>query len=172
MKPNDRQNLNPNALHLRTQQWQPVLAAPRFPMLSRLLRWSGRVIVFLAVPLVFLWCFGAICSNGPFASAQWNLLLACGWGVAALVLPFFAGSKMGRWGLRLLCFLLVAVPWSFIRPSNDRLWMPEYAHAPQVTIRGDLGDHREPAQLRLQAGRRGRRAVGDTHGSSGQSAWH
>ena len=138
MKPNNRQNLNPNALHLRTQQWQPVLAAPRFPMLSRLLRWSGRVIVFLAVLLVFLWCFGAICINGPFASAQWNLLLACGWGVSTLVLPFFAGSKIGRWGLRLLCFLLVAVPWSFIRPSNDRLWMPEYAHAPQVTIRGDL----------------------------------
>jgi hypothetical protein len=107
-------------------------------MLSHLLRWTGRLISFLAVLLVLLWCFGAICINGPFASAQWNLWLACGWGIAALVLPFLAGSKKGRWGLRLLCFLVVAVPWSFIRPSNNRVWMPEYAHEPQVTITGDL----------------------------------
>ena len=94
--------------------------------------------VFLAVLLVLLWCFGAICFNGPFANAQGNFMLAFGWGVAAFVLPFFVKSKMGRWAIRLLCFLVVAVPWSFIRASNDRVWLPEYAHEPQVTITGDL----------------------------------
>jgi hypothetical protein len=107
-------------------------------MLSRLLRWTGRLVAFLVVALVSLWCFGAIWFDGPFASASWNWALAFGWGVAALLLPFFSRSKKGRWGIRLLLWLLVVVPWSFIRPSNDRVWLPEYAHEPQATVTGDL----------------------------------
>ncbi|MCE9520458.1 MAG: DUF4105 domain-containing protein, partial [Verrucomicrobia bacterium] len=92
----------------------------------------------MAVFLVLLWCFGAICFDGPFANARWNTLLACGWAVATLALPFFTKSKKGRWGIRLVCLLIVVIPWSLIRPSNNRVWMPEYAHEPHATITEDV----------------------------------
>jgi hypothetical protein len=117
--------------------WRQDPAAMCVSWLWRLIRWCGRSLVFLVVLIALSWCFGAICINGPFDSAQANLLLACVWGIAALGLPFLTGSKLARWGIRLLCFLVVAVPWSFIPASNDRVWMPEYAHEPHATIAGD-----------------------------------
>lgn len=107
-------------------------------MLSRFLRRTGSVIAGLAMFLVLLWCFGAICFDGPFASERWNWLLACGWAVALLALPFLTKSKKHRWSVRLICLLLVVIPWSFIRPSNDRVWLPEYANEAQAGITGDL----------------------------------
>jgi hypothetical protein len=80
-----------------------------------------------------LWAFGAICFDfpgGKWLAFLW-LALAIGarislhhWRWPALVWPAF--------------FLLVWLPWVFIRPSNDRDWAPEYARTPKVTISGDV----------------------------------
>jgi hypothetical protein len=104
-------------------------SSPRPPWWIKLGDWLVRVLTFLAM----LWAFGAICFDfpgGKWLAFLW-LVLAIGARIAlrrsrwpALVWPAF--------------FLLVWLPWVFIRPSNDRDWSVEYARAPKATISGDV----------------------------------
>ena len=107
------------------------------PKPARFLRAIGRLMAFLLFLMVGLWCFGAVYFDGPFVSDRGNFLMACIWSLGTLIFPFFTKSKLGSWIVRSVCVLAVAVPWSFIQPTNDRAWEPEYAREPHATISGD-----------------------------------
>lgn len=108
----------PNPRYLRLPPW-----------VRRLPIWLLRLLVVLAT----IWAFGAIWFDlpGRVVSAFLWLLAA----IATLVL--MRNSRRASFVLPVF-FLLVWLPWVFIRPSNDRQWAPEYARIPKATIAGDL----------------------------------
>lgn len=104
-------------------------------LLAKILRWLGNtgLIVFV------LYWFGAVFYDGPFGQGSlWNGLLACGW-VALLV---FVWRKLKeRWQKVISVFvlsLIVVIPWSLIKPSNDKQWAQGFEKTGHVTIEGDL----------------------------------
>lgn len=110
----------------------------------RLLPWKsiggrvGRVGVWvLAIPVVpYLW--GMIYYNGPFAQAGvGNVLLGLMWiGVSISMYQCACGWKKRLLAL-VIAVLLVLIPWSYIRPSNDRDWSPEFKMTGYTEVTGD-----------------------------------
>lgn len=93
------------------------------------------LLVALLFPLT-LWAFGAVYFDGPFPGTI-NLILALLW-IGALVAGLVRFHSPTRKFLVWLClFLTVVIPWSLKKPSNERDWSPEFANAPQATLRGD-----------------------------------
>lgn len=107
-------------------------------ILWRLARWSGLVLLAVAMLLVGVWCSLAVwfrCTRGEPVCT----LLAATFAVLTLVaVACLATSK--RWlagGIYVGCVAVVLVWWATITPSNDRDWALDVADSVTATIDGD-----------------------------------
>lgn len=97
-----------------------------------------RILTNVGIGLCILYFWGAIFYDGPFGQANmWNGLLALAW-LAALV--YLRKRFEVMWQKLLVVFgacLLVFVPWSFIKPSNDKKWAEDFEKTGWVEVKGD-----------------------------------
>ncbi|MBT8045015.1 MAG: DUF4105 domain-containing protein [Verrucomicrobiae bacterium] len=105
---------------------------------SRLMRSTGLVVFYVLVVLLALYLGGMIFYNGPFQQAGvGNLILTLVW----LALGVFFYKRVRTWKQKLLSLVvtvsLVVIPYSSIKPSNNKNWSPEYAMTGYSEIRGD-----------------------------------
>lgn len=90
-------------------------------------------LVRIATVLALLWAFGAIWFDFPGGK-----VIAFVW-LSATIAARVGFRKWRRPALVWpVLFLLVWLPWVFIRPSNDREWAVEYARTPKATLSGDV----------------------------------
>lgn len=115
------------------------------PSISRLLEWRplllhiGRGLWLTVAFLVVLYLWGMIWFDGPFASGSvWNALLGLLW----LGLAIFSWRKCGTDKQRLavcgVACAMIFIPRSFVQPSNDRDWAPEFVRTGSSTREGDV----------------------------------
>ncbi|MGJ8672937.1 DUF4105 domain-containing protein [Rubritalea sp.] len=98
-----------------------------------------RVFSNILVGFFILYFFGAIFYDGPLGQANiWNALVALIW-VSAF---FYLWRKMVvRWKKLLVALvgcLLVIIPWSFIKPSNEKPWTVDFEKTGWVEIEGEI----------------------------------
>lgn len=109
------------------------------PMWQQWLLRLGKGLLIGLVSLLLLYFWGMIWFDGPFSSGGFgNALLATLW-LALLVVAWrkFA-SKKHRCIVCLLAWSVIVVPRSFVQPSNDRDWAPEFAKTGSSEIDGDV----------------------------------
>ncbi|MEM7230263.1 MAG: DUF4105 domain-containing protein [Planctomycetota bacterium] len=112
-------------------------STPKRRLLHRALKWLIVTIGCVVLLVATLWTVGAIYFDGPAGRGLGNWILVGLWlGLLLAMLIRFRGArrKSLAW---LACILLVVIPWSFIRPSNDRQWKPEWAVTGRIEITGD-----------------------------------
>lgn len=110
------------------------------PRHYRVLAGIGRFLLGVLAILVIAYCFGAIYFDGPLgpAASTSNALLAWAWLVVVLVLLLaFRRRPLARWITLVVAVAAVLLPWSTIRPSNDRDWKPDFAETGWVEVEGD-----------------------------------
>ena len=102
------------------------------------LRRLGHGLAWLLGGIAALYVFGMIHFDGPLGApaSTGNLVLACAWAALVLVALLVFRKPRGRLLAFTLLVAVVAVPWSFKRPSNDRDWRPEFRETGWVTIDG------------------------------------
>ncbi|SHJ35675.1 protein of unknown function [Rubritalea squalenifaciens DSM 18772] len=106
------------------------LQAIRHPWLAKALSWLCL--------LLGIYAFGAIIYDGPFASASLsNTLLSLCWVTCIWFITKRYGDKIAPQWISLAFIAVVLIPWSFIMPSNDRDWAPEFSKTGWVEIEGD-----------------------------------
>ena len=85
-----------------------------------------------------LWIFGLIWFSLPFPGGGiLNSALAILWFAALVAMPFLIGNIRKRRLSIAALFLIPLVCRSFIRPSNDRDWVPTCAKTPYAEVSGD-----------------------------------
>lgn len=97
---------------------------------------AGGLLVTLAVA----YTFGALWFDGPLgtAASPTNQALAWGWLVVLTTTQLdFRRRPVARWIALAAGLAVVLVPWSTIRPSNERDWKPEFAETGWVEVDGD-----------------------------------
>jgi len=105
--------------------------------MARLLRAGLLLLGLLAavLALAFLWLAAGVHLSGlPHSLMQGAVLLALGfvlWGL-------WRGRPVGLFGMAGGAALVLAVWWSFLPASNDRIWAPEYAKTLTASIDGDM----------------------------------
>lgn len=97
-----------------------------------------RVLANTVLGIAVFYFLGVIFYDGPLGQANlWNALLAVAW-LAALV---FAWRRYTiRWQKLLVAFvacLVVCIPWSFVKPSNDKKWAQDFEKTGWVEVEGD-----------------------------------
>jgi hypothetical protein len=106
---------------------------------SRLLH--GFVLLPLAAVAKYalgIWVFGLIWYSLPLRSGGLpNAMLAIVWFAALVAIPIRIKDRGKRRLALAALFLIPFVCRSFIRPSNDRDWVPSCAHTPYAEVSGD-----------------------------------
>lgn len=100
-------------------------------------KWLAKLLKWLAW-ITGVYAFGAIVYDGPFASASvFNFALAIVWVTASVWCTNRYKSRAAPQYLALCCVAVVMIPWSFLMPSNNRDWAPEFSKTGWVEIKGD-----------------------------------
>jgi hypothetical protein len=101
----------------------------------RSVRWLGRAITDVLLALLLAWSVLAIWfSNLPWPGAR--LALAAGFAALGVWALWLARSRRSLL-IFAAAFAVVAVWWSSIRPSHDRVWRADVAVMPRAFVDGD-----------------------------------
>lgn len=100
-----------------------------------------RAVLILAAIVKYalaVWIFGLIWFSLPFPGGGFlNGTIASLWFAALVAIPFLIGGRRKR-GISLAALFLVPLLCrSFIRPSNERDWVPASAKTPYAEVSGD-----------------------------------
>jgi len=99
----------------------------------------GKGLLILLGFLVLLYFWGMIWFDGPFKSGGlWNALLAFLWLGLGVFLMRKRKNRKQRLALCAVAFLVIYIPRSFVQPSNNRDWAPEFAQTGSSTREGDV----------------------------------
>lgn len=101
--------------------------------------WLRRILFVLALIvalLLTLWTVGAIYFDSPFPALRAPLAVLYLIVVLAVLIFFRHGYR----GILIACagFILVAVWWFSLKPTNNRVWQPDNAETAYADINGDL----------------------------------
>ena len=106
-----------------------------------------RMIAWLRIPLLVLWCligvlcsawaYGAVYFDGPFGRGTGNMLLGWAWALLAVILVAVMRGVRHRSMTWLACFLTVLLPWLVVRPSHDRDWQRDWRRTGWAERAGD-----------------------------------
>jgi hypothetical protein len=105
---------------------------------TKLARFSGYIVLALAVLLFGTWCSVAVWFRLGTTSLVRDVLAAATFVLTLATVASFATSW--RWRAFAVFFglgLVVLIWWSAIAPSNDRAWAPDVARTVTATIDGD-----------------------------------
>lgn len=101
----------------------------------RVIRWLGKVLVFITAIVAIVWAFGAVWFDAPFGSANKIAagLLAIGFAITlAFVKPFWRKIAAVTF-----LFGVVLAWWLTLSPTNDSDWQPDVAKEAWADIGGD-----------------------------------
>ncbi len=101
----------------------------------RVIRWVGKLLVFVTAIIAIAWAFGAVWFDAPFGSANKIAagLLAIGFAITlAFVKPFWRKITAVA-----LLFGVVFAWWWTLSPTNDGDWQPDVAKQAWADIEGD-----------------------------------
>lgn len=99
----------------------------------------GKTLCIITLVILLLYLCGMIYYNGPFRQAGLlNALLGCLWvGLVVYLCRWKTGWKKRAPALA-AAVLMVVLPYSFIRPSNDRDWDLDFAKTGHCEVGGDV----------------------------------
>lgn len=99
----------------------------------KVLRFIACALPWMAAVLCAAWAFGALYFDFPAAGA-WPAILFV---LALLAAIIFVRGKLMKLATVFGAFVLVALWWLTLKPSNDRPWQPDVAQTAWAEINGD-----------------------------------
>ena len=103
--------------------------------LVRVIRWVGKLLVFLIAIFAVAWAFGALWFDAPFGDG--NKIVAGLMAVAAAIALVLLRSFWRKVIAVALLFALVLAWWLTLKPSNDGNWQPDMAQLAWADVNGD-----------------------------------
>jgi len=109
------------------------------PLWSRCALGLAWVIGAVLTLVITAYVFGAIYFDGFLGgpASSGNLILACAWLAGSIAAILIQKSAARRLGVAVAAIAIVMIPWSLIRPSNDRDWSTDFAQTGWVSENGD-----------------------------------
>jgi hypothetical protein len=108
------------------------------PILGRLARWIGFVLLAVAILFIGVWCSVAVWYRCTAEEPVCGVLAGATSIFALVVVASLATSR--RWlalAVYTVSFALFLAWWATITPTNDRNWAPDVARTATATIDGD-----------------------------------
>lgn len=87
--------------------------------------------------LLGLWCAGILAYGTRNLPEGASMLLALLFAAAVVLTVIFRHRCLSALPLMCLLQMMIFLPWSLRRPSNDRDWQLPFSRNPRITIRGD-----------------------------------
>lgn len=105
-------------------------------MPATLLRLIPWLVMRVPVALAAVWSMGALYFDFPWPAAR--LAATAAFGSLLILIPWRLPQGRLRWAAAAAACAMVATWWLTLRPSHDRVWLPDAAHLPRATINGDI----------------------------------
>jgi hypothetical protein len=99
----------------------------------KLLRFILFALAWIAASICTAWSLGAIYFDFPKASAFAAILFV----IALIAIVIFVRGKLLKLAIVFGAFVVVALWWLTLKPSNDRAWQPDVAQTAWADINGD-----------------------------------
>src|SRR5262245_20929074 len=100
----------------------------------RMMKFIGWAFAWLVALVCAIWAFGALYFDFPTASAAAAVLFV----VVLFAAVIFVRGQLLKLAIVFGAFVIVALWWLTLKPSNDRPWQPDVAKTAWAEINGDL----------------------------------